>query len=209
MAKTIATITAGGLDSVVEQAKEYVTRSKAANTLRAYQSDWRDFGNWCNDQGAQALPAAPEVVAFYLTFLAGQGIKSSTIQRRVSAISQAHQAAGEENPTRHQAVRAVMAGIRRVHGTNQEGKAPALTEDIRAMVDTLPDTLLGLRDKALLLIGFAGAFRRSELVGLDVENVQQTKQGLVIMLHRSKSDQEGTGRKVGIPYCPVPGSLAP
>lgn len=209
MVKAITTVTAEGLGSVMEQAMEYVSRSKAASTLRAYQSDWRDFEDWCNDQGAQALPAAPEVVVLYLTFLAGQGIKSSTIQRRVTAISQAHQVAGDENPTRHQAVRAVMAGIRRVHGTRQEGKAPALTDDIRAMVDTLPDNLLGLRDRALLLLGFAGAFRRSELVGLDVEDVEQTKQGLVVTLRRSKTDQEGAGRKVGIPYgskpdtCPV------
>lgn len=209
MDKGIATVTAGGFGSVMEQAKEYVSRSKAANTLRAYQSDWRDFEDWCIVQGAPALPASAEVVALYLTSLAGQGIKSSTIQRRVTAISQAHQAAGVDNPTRNQVVRAVTAGIRRVHGTRQEGKAPALTEDIRAMVDTLPDNLLGLRDRALLLIGFAGAFRRSELVGLDVEQVEQTKQGLVITLSRSKTDQEGQGRKVGIPYgsrldtCPV------
>lgn len=209
MVKALTTVTAGGLDSVIEQAKEYVAHSKADNTLRAYRSDWRSFEDWCNGQGAHALPAAPEVVALYLTFLAGQGIKSSTIQRRVTAISQAHQAAGVDNPTRHQAVKAVMAGIRRVHGTRQEGKAPALTDDIRAMLDTLPQNLLGLRDRALLLVGFAGALRRSELVGLDVANVEQTKQGLVVTLYRSKTDQEGAGRKVGVPYgsnpdtCPV------
>jgi len=105
--------------------------------------------------------------------------------------------------------RGVWAGIRRAKGTAQAGKAPALTADVRAMVATLPDTLLGVRDRALLLLGFAGAFRRSELVGLDVADLEAGRAGLVVALRRSKTDQEGAGRKLGVPYgahpatCPV------
>jgi len=148
-------------------------------------------------------------VALYLTALIGASRKTSTLQRRISAISQAHQAAGAENPTRAAEVKTVMAGIRRTHGTAQEGKAPAVIDDIRLMVHQLPSSLLGDRDRALLLVGFAGAFRRSELVSLDVSEVDLTRDGAIITLRRSKTDQEGQGRKVGIPYgsrpetCPV------
>jgi integrase len=135
--------------------------------------------------------------------------KASTLQRRLSAISQAHQAAGHPTPTRDIAVRVVFAGIRRAHGTAQTGKTPVLTADLRLMVAALPESRLGVRDRALLLLGFAGAFRRSELVGLDVTDVTVSRDGLVIRLRRSKTDQEGQGRTIGIPYgsrpmtCPV------
>lgn len=106
-------------------------------------------------------------------------------------------------------MRQVLAGIRRRHGTRQEGKEAAVTADVRAMVGTLDDSLAGRRDRALLLLGFAGAFRRSELVALDVADVVRTRDGLVVQVHRSKTDQEGAGRQIGIPYgstpatCPV------
>ncbi len=197
------------LSEIAEAARDYARAAKAANTIRGYQSDWRDFCGWCASRDLLALPAPPEAVALYLSDLAGAA-KTSTIQRRISAISQAHQAAGHDSPTRSLAVRTVWAGIRRTHGTAQEGKAPALTEDIRAMVELLPKkTLAGARDRALLLVGFAGAFRRSELVALDVDDVEQTRQGLIITLRRSKTDQVGAGAKKGIPFgassqtCPV------
>jgi site-specific recombinase XerD len=193
------------------RARDYAPEARAANTRRAYRADWRDFTSWCEGHGRPALPAAPETVALYLTDLAGR-CKTSTLQRRLSSIAQAHQLAGHaahDSPTRHATVRAVWAGIRRAKGTAQAGKAPALTADVRAMVATLPDTLLGLRDRALLLLGFAGAFRRSELVGLDVGDLEAGRAGLVVTLRRSKTDQEGEGRKLGVPYgahpdtCPV------
>jgi len=197
------------LGDLAGQARDYVAQAKAPNTLKAYQADWADFTTWCAGRGLPSLPAAPATVALYLTSLIGGGRKTSTLQRRISAISQAHQAAGEENPTRAAEVKAVMAGIRRTHGTAQEGKAPAVIDDIRLMVRQLPLSPLGDRDRALLLVGFAGAFRRSELVSLDVSDVDLTRDGAIITLRRSKTDQEGQGRKVGIPYgsrpetCPV------
>jgi integrase len=145
-----------------------------------------------------------------LTHLA-QGLKASTIQRRMASISQAHAAAGHTpSPTKHPLVRSVWQGIRRAKGVAMQGKAPTLTNDIRVMVDHLPEgRLLGVRDRALLLLGFAGAMRRSELVGLDVADVVLTGDGLVVSIRRSKTDPEGAGRKIGIPYgsrpqtCPV------
>jgi site-specific recombinase XerD len=196
------------LADVAEQARDYVAAAKAPNTLRAYRADWRDFAAWCERHALAALPAAPETVALYLAALAGDR-KASTLRRRLSAISQAHQAAGLEPPTKSMAVRSTWAGIRRTHGTAEAGKTPVLVADLRRLVATLPESPLGVRDRALLLLGFAGAFRRSELVGLDVGDVRETGDGLVVTLRRSKTDQEGQGAEKGIPYgsdratCPV------
>jgi site-specific recombinase XerD len=195
--------------AMVAQARAYQAHAKAANTWRAYRTDWADFAGWCEQQGLTALPAAPTTVVLYLTALAQAGRKASTIQRRLSAISQFHQASGLASPTHSLHVRTVWAGIRRVHGTAAHGKAPAVTADLKVMLATLPDTLIGLRDRALLLLGFAGAFRRSELVALTVNDLAFTREGLVVTLRRSKTDQEGQGRQIGIPYgshletCPV------
>jgi integrase len=196
------------LEETARQAWDFIRQAKAANTVRAYRSDWQHFEAWCKVHRLAPLPAAQGTVALYLSSLA-QSHKTSTIQRRVSAISQAHQAAGHESPTRALPVRTLLAGIRRSKGTAPATKAPVLTADVRAMLGTLKDGLLGARDRALLLLGFAGGFRRSELVGLDVSDVDFTADGLVVALRRSKTDQEGEGRKVGIPYgsnpdtCPV------
>ena len=191
-----------------QQARDYARQAKSNNTRRAYASDWDDFARWCQPYGFSPLPAKPETVALYLTALA-DALKPSTLGRRLATISQVHQAAGHETPTTAAPVRLVWAGIRRAKGTDQHGKAPAVTPELRRMVDTLGDSLIGVRDRALLLIGFAGAFRRSELVGLDVKDVHCGHDGLTIFIRKSKTDQEGQGRKVGIPYgshphtCPV------
>jgi len=190
------------------QAQVYARGAKAASTQRSYHNDWRDFEVWCAAHELMALPAAPETVALYLASRAAV-YKTATLARRLVAISRAHQLAGHPSPTTDAGVRTVAAGIRRTKGTAQEGKAPAVTRELRAMVAALPPTLLGRRDCALLLVGFAGAFRRSELVALDVADVAETADGLVVTLRKSKTDQEGAGRKVGIPYgshttsCPV------
>ena len=199
------------LARTVERARDYIKESKAPNTRRAYAADWRDFRAWCVLHGRPSLPASPDTVALYLSDLA-ERCKTSTLQRRLAALSQAHQAAGQtahDVPTKHATVRAVMAGIRRTKGTAQRGKAAAVTAVVRAMVEGTPDRLLGLRDRALLLLGFSGAFRRSELVALDVEDLEFTGDGLVVTQRRGKTDQEGEGRKIGIPFggrpdtCPV------
>jgi integrase len=136
-------------------------------------------------------------------------LKPGTIHRRLNAIAEAHKAAGYESPTHDPVVRNTMKGIRRTVGTAPVQKAAALTADIVAMIDQTDAGIIGVRDAALVLLGFAGAFRRSELVCLNVEDCAFTRDGLTVTLRRSKTDQEGAGRKVGIPYgsnpatCPV------
>jgi len=195
----------GGLE---ERARAYMNQSKSRNTRRAYKADWADFSQWAAERGFDALPAFPEAVGLYLTDRAAT-LKVSSLQRRLSAISQAHRLAGHKLDLQHPAIREVWQGIRRAHGAAQEGKAPVMTEDLRRMVGALPDSLLGLRDRALLLAGFAGAFRRSELVGLDFGDVDFTSAGVVVTIRRSKTDQTGQGIVRGLPYgsnpetCPV------
>src|SRR5262249_54986314 len=125
----------------------YARQAKAESTRRAYASDWADFAGWCQVQQRSALPADAGTIALYVTALAGER-KVATIQRRIAAISQAHQFAGHESPTGHVVVRTVMAGIRRAKGTAQVGKRPILTEDLRALIAQVPDTATGSRDRA-------------------------------------------------------------
>lgn len=196
------------LTALAAQARDYIDQAKSANTRRAYRSDWQEFVTWCEGQPLAALPADPQTVALYLTARAAV-YQTSTLCRRLASISQAHQAAGLPTPTTAAVVRATWQGIRRAKGVAGAGKAPAVVAELRRMVERLPDNLLGKRDRALLLVGFAGAFRRSELVALDVADLAFMPEGLVVTLRRSKTDQEGAGRKVGIPFgshpetCPV------
>jgi len=186
------------LDLAARTAEEYLRRARAQATHRAYTCDWNDFTAWCASHGLQALPADPATVTLYLSELAGRA-KPSTIQRRVTAISHAHRAADYESPTRANVVRETLKGIRRALGTAQEKSKAILVEDLRVMVESLdPVSLLGVRDRALLLLGFAAALRRSELVALDVRDVEFRDQGMVLTVLRSKNDQEGQGRRVGV-----------
>ena len=192
----------------LEQVREYILASKVENTLRGYQSDWRHFCAWCDSHSIGPLPATSECVAAYIAECAGH-LKPGSIQRRLNAIAEAHKAAGLESPTHAAIVRNTLKGIRRTLGTAPEQKATALTDDIRAMVDATDAGIIGARDRALILLGFEGAFRRSELVGLDFEDCAFGKDGLTITLRRSKVDQEAAGSKIGVLYgsspetCPV------
>jgi site-specific recombinase XerD len=198
-----------GLEPLRTQVREYVRASKAENTIRGYQSDWRDFCAWCESRGGLCpLPAAADAVAAYIAECAGR-LKPGSIQRRLNAIAEAHKAAGLESPTHAPIVRNMLKGIRRTLGTAPAQKTATLTDDIRAMIDATDAGIIGVRDRALILLGFAGAFRRSELVRLNVEDCAFGKDGLTVTLRRSKIDQTGEGRKIGIPYgsnpetCPV------
>jgi integrase len=196
------------LAALTEKAQDYIGASKAPATVRVYRIAWADFTTWCATHGQPSLPASPQTVALYLTTRADT-LKVASLGLYLSGISQAHQVAGFASPAKDTVVRLTMAGIKRTKGTAQEAKAPTVTADIRRMVDALPANRLGTRDRALLLLGFAGAFRRSELVALDREDLAITSEGVTVTLRRSKTDQEGQGRKVGIPYgsnpatCPV------
>ena len=199
---------------LVESARDYAAHAKAPRTRRAYRQAFQRFAAWTEAQGVQPLPASSETVALYLTALAQAGRKVSTLELALAAVSQAHKAAGFDSPRPSAVVHEVMRGIRRTLGVAPRQAAPVLVSDLRAMLHALPDGLLGLRDRALLLLGFAGAFRRLELVGLDVEDVAFVADGLEVALKRSKTDQEGEGRKIGIPFgsspatCPVRSLIA-
>lgn len=199
---------AAELATLLDTARSYHDAAKAPATLKAYRNDWACWSSWCERQGCCPLPADPRAVALYIADLAG--VKAvATIQRRLTSISVEHKAAGHDSPTKASVVTATWKGIRRTFGTAQNQKAPARTQEVRAMVATLGDGPGGIRDRALLLIGFAGALRRSELVALDVDDVLEREDGLVVTLRRSKTDQEGAGVELGVPFgsdpatCPV------
>ncbi|MDE0853960.1 MAG: tyrosine-type recombinase/integrase, partial [Nevskia sp.] len=190
------------LQKADERAAIYLTASLSASTKRAYSSDLAHFLAW-----GGTIPADPELVARYLA-LHGENLSPFTLARRLIAIGKAHGAQNLANPCDNELVRSVLRGIRRVHGSAQRQVDPLLKEDVLAVIDALPPTLKGTRDRALLLVGFAAALRRSELVGLNVEDVKFVPEGLILRLRRSKTDQEGEGRDIGIPYarsraCPV------
>lgn len=208
MTTQISSAATPALATTVAEAEAYYAQARSAATLRAYRADWRAFATWCAAHQLAALPAAPETIALYITEQARRA-KVSTITRHLASISQAHKEQRHESPTRAAVVQNVLKGIRRAKGTAPAQKAAAEIATIRAMVATLDTTLQGIRDRAVLLVGFAGAFRRSELAGLSVADVEFTNDGVVITLPRSKTDQEGEGMLKGIPYgstpatCPV------
>lgn len=183
-----------------DKSRQYAEMALSDNTLRAYEADWNDFAFWCSDRRHIALPAKPRTISDYISDLADYA-NANTISRRLSAISANHKAAGYErnNPTRDVKVKNVLAGIRRKKGTIQRGKAALLVEDIRDIARHFDDAdLTGLRDKALILTGFAGAFRRSELVALDADDLSFSREGVIIEIRHSKGDQEGEGQYLAI-----------
>ena len=191
----------------LKAAVDFARNEKSAATRAAYRSDFAAFRLWCLARGVEALPASPEAVAAYLAHEAGNGLAASTITRRCAAIRYAHRLADLEPPTNSECVRATLRGIRRTVGAAPVRKAPALAEMVRAMALAAPDSLKGLRDRALILLGFAGAFRRSELVALDIADIEETDAGLRVTIRRSKTDQEGHGQTIAIvrggETCPV------
>ncbi|MFE1603323.1 site-specific integrase [Methylobacterium sp. ID0610] len=178
----------------------YQRASKADATVRAYRGDAAVFEAWCVRYGFHPLPASPEAVAGFLVSEAEAGRSASTIGRRCAAIRYAHKLAKAPDPTDDEAVRAAMKGIRRKVGTAPTQKAAATVDVVAAMLMHTPQTLTGKRDRALLALGFAGAFRRSELVALDVEDLREDPAGLRVLVRRSKTDQEGAGFEKAIPH---------
>lgn len=179
-----------------------LAETKSENTIDAYESDWNDFCDWCRYHHQSSFPATSETIINYINDLADYA-KVSTIRRRISAISENFNAAGytEDNPCHAWLVREALIGLHRTKGIMQKGKTPIYWEELEKMISLIDDTsLAGARDKAILLLGFLGAFRRSELAGLDVENLSFFPQGMIVTLFHSKTDQEKAGQSVGIPY---------
>ena len=187
-----------------EKSKRRLKKSKSDNTLKAYEADWNDFSAWCKYNALTDLPAEPETIVNYINDLADDA-KANTVSRRVSAISENHIAAGfqAKNPARSGLVRSALDAIRREKGTMQRGKSPILMEDIEELTLCFTaDDIVAIRDKALLFLGFAGAFRRSELVNIQVEDLTFSTEGLIVLIAQSKGDQFGEGNYVAIPYAP-------
>lgn len=181
--------------------EKYLHAALADNTRRGYRSDIAHFIAW-----GGSIPATPESVSQYLAAHVGV-LSPATLNRRLVAIGRAHTSQGLDTPTKSDLVRATLRGIRRTVVTAQRQVAPAVKEHVIVMVEDLQG-VKGVRDRALLLVGFAGAFRRSELVSIEYHDLEFAEQGLVVNLRRSKTDQEAHGRKVAIPYargtaCPV------
>lgn len=198
------------LARLLAQAEAIFRSSRAGSTLRAYEHDWKQFRTWSEQHRLVPLPASTEAVILYATDLTkNQRRKWNTLSRRLAAISQLHQRAGFDSPTATWPMKQFLAGLRRELGIAPVRKKPVLVADLKEIVGALPDSLLGKRDRALLLLGFAGALRRSELAALDAGDLEDTREGLIVHIRRSKTDQEGEGRKVGIPQgadqatCPV------
>jgi integrase len=192
-----------------QQAQETMQHASAENTKKSYESDWKHFVDWCVERGVSHLPSTGGMVALYIQDLSAS-YKTSTIQRRMASINAKHRESGFESfSTRVEPLHSVWSGIVRKKGKKKDKKAPTLTADIQAMVNTLDDSIIGIRDRALLLIGFAGALRRSELAELNLEDLEFRPQGIFVTIQKSKTDQMGEGQSIGIPYgstyetCPV------
>jgi len=185
--------------------------SKALNTLRAYKADYKDFALFCVKHGFKSMPSEPKVVSLYLTHLS-QNSKFSTLKRRLASISVIHKLSGHYIDTKHPMITENLMGIKRVKGSYQKAKKPILINELKLIVNVIDKDKNEKRrkkNKALILVGFAGGFRRSELVAIDYEDVDFVTEGVKIFVKRSKTDQSGEGMTKGIPYfsnsdcCPV------
>lgn len=188
--------------TVPELVTEYVRESLAQNTRIAYVNDLAHFQRW-----GGRIPAAPETIASYLVMHADV-LSIATLTRRLAALAKVHRSRGITNPTSTELVKSALRGLKRIKGGPQRQAKPLIKEDLFEMLEATGDRLKDDRDRALILIGFAGGFRRSELAGLVYNDVERVRQGIVITLRRSKTDQNGAGRKIGVPYargrwCPV------
>lgn len=179
-------------------AKNYINQSLSYSTRKFYGIDIRIFSKWCDEFGFVSLPASPETIGRFLAHQSETGIKPSTLVRRLAAIKMIHEVKGFKSPTLHKAVKAVLKGIKREKGIYKTKKAPATAERIESMIAFCNDNIIGIRDKALLLLGFAGAFRRSELVSLTMNNIERTPEGIKVIIKKSKTDQEGQGQIIAI-----------
>ena len=190
------------LDQLLAEASEYATHARAAATLRGYRSDWADFGTWCSQLGLDALPAAPETVAAYLAFLARADAAVGTMARRLSSIGHYHRAARLPDPTADAGVRYVMAGLRRDLGRRPDQATPMMPPLLFDALDGCPSVftgadgpephLRGLRDRAILLVGFVGALRRSEIAAAQVADLHEHPLGLVLDIPISKTQHDAT-----------------
>ena len=187
--------------------------SKANNTVRAYKSDFNDFGIFCAKNGFKSLPSEPNIVSLYLTHLSTKEIKMSTLKRRLVSIGVIHKLKGHYLDTKHPSIIENMMGIKRRKGSIQKGKKPLLINNLKKIINVIDEyhkeEITRLRDRSIILIGFSGGFRRNEIVSLNHDDLDFVNEGVKINLKRSKTDQFGEGSVKGLPYfdnsqyCPV------
>ena len=203
---------AGGLVplGLVDSARGYAADARAAATRQKYREQWERFDQWCDAHGFCALPTSATALSLYLSACADDGLSVATLGQALAAIAEVHKRSGHPSPRTLPKVREVWKGIRRRLGTAPRRRvAPVIVDELRQLAEVLDETRIGRRDRALLTIGFAAALRRSELVALDVEDLRFTADGLEILVRKSKTDQEGEGALVGVPFgsdlatCPV------
>ena len=187
--------------------------SKANNTIRAYKSDFNDFGLFCAQNGFKSLPSEPKIVSLYLTHLSSKNVKMSTLKRRLVSIGVIHKLKGHYLDTKHPSIIENIMGIKRRKGSIQKGKKPLLINSLKLLINVIDESsneeIKKLRDRSIILIGFSGGFRRNEIVSLDYDDLDFVTEGVKINLKRSKTDQFGEGSVKGLPYfdhsqyCPV------
>ena len=187
--------------------------SKANNTIRAYKSDFNDFGLFCAQNGFKSLPSEPKIISLYLTHLSTKEVKMSTLKRRLVSIGVIHKLQGHYLDTKHPSIIENIMGIKRRKGSFQKGKKPLLINDLKILINVIDknhnEEIMRVRDRSIILIGFSGGFRRNEIVSLDYDDLDFVSEGLKINLKRSKTDQFGEGSVKGLPYfdnskyCPV------
>ena len=198
-----------------EETLNNLKNSKAYNTIRAYKSDFKDFGGFCAKNGLKSLPTEPKIVSLYMTYLSTKDAKMSTLRRRLVSIGVIHRLKGHYLDTKHPIIIENLMGIKRKKGSYQKGKKPILINHLKLIIDEIDkDTsdetgIRKLRDKTIILLGFAGGFRRIELISIDYEDLEFVAEGVKIFIRKSKTDQFGEGMIKGIPYftnqqyCPV------
>jgi len=191
-------------NELFQHAAEISAARKAKNTVEAYESDWRQFQTWCDGYKIESLPASEHCVSLFVTDLSHKGAKYATIARKITAINQKHLAEGHIRPGKR-ILREVLQGIRRLRGTAQRKAKPITWPILQRIIAETKNSRLGTRDRALLLIGFSGALRRSELVAIDLEDIEFLEEGMVINQKHSKTNQEGELRKIAIPFIDSPG----
>ena len=203
------------IKALYEETLNNLKNSKANNTIRAYKSDFKDFGAFCVKNGFKSIPADPKIVSLYMTYLSTKDAKMSTLRRRLVSIGVIHRLKGHYLDTKHPIIIENLMGIKRKKGSYQKGKKPILINHLKLMIeaidkDTSDETgIRKLRDKTIILLGFAGGFRRIELISIDFEDLEFVSEGVKIFIRKSKTDQFGEGMIKGLPYftnqkyCPV------
>ena len=194
------------IKSLQEETLNNLRSSKAINTIRAYKSDFKDFSKFCLKNGLNPLPTEPKIVSLYMTYLSSNDSKISTLRRRLVSISMIHKLKGHYLDTKHPLIIENLMGIKRLKGSIQKSKKPILINQLKSIINAINEEKIEeikkIRDQTIILIGFSGGFRRSEITSIDYEDLEFVSEGVKIVVKRSKTDQIGEGMVKGLPYFP-------